>query len=298
MKSIAIIIPHHNDVTRLKQFLATLDEGFFKQIIIVDDASESSELKRLQECVKGFHNLPITLHVQPVQRGAGAARNQGLETVNTDFVIFVDSDDRFTSNYQEIITQAMNFDVDVVYVSPTSHTPSQELGSRHRLYQKLIRGYLQSQNSVSEARLSTHFFIPTSKVIKTSLIQRHQLRFDEIMVSNDVMFSLSVGLYAQKIEAIDTPFYSILAHDSGLTKLKDRESVLTRVHVFIRFVSAIREHYDSEIVKNLKMRGDHFVRLGLKSGGLVFAKEIKSLLDLNHIEVSRLRLLIKTKHWI
>jgi glycosyltransferase involved in cell wall biosynthesis len=298
MKTISMIIPHYNDSERCKTLLSSLKEGLFKEIIIVDDASELSHELALQQLPQAFPHLPLQLINLSSQSGAGKARNVGLEVITSDFVIFVDSDDVLTKDHDAILKEAMNKDVDVVYCAPTSHKLDGTLGVRHTRYASLIHEFLHHISHITEAKLCTHFFIPVSKVISTSFIQKHQVRFDEVMVSNDVMFSTFVGLNAEKIAALTTPFYSILEHNSGLTQRKDKESLLTRVHVFTRFVRATQNHYEKEVVKKLNIRGDSLVIQAYKAQGKTFAKEVLHIFKQHHVHVSRIKVFLKIKHWI
>lgn len=298
MKTLSMIIPHYNDSERCKTLLSTIKEGLFKEIIMVDDASEQHHVVTLQKLPQAFPHLPLQLITLSSQSGAGKARNVGLEVITSDFVIFVDSDDVLTENHDAILKEAMDKDVDVIYCAPTSHKLDGSLGVRHTRYASLIHDYLHQQNSLSEAKLCTHYFIPVSKVISTSFIQKHQIRFDEVMVSNDVMFSTQVGLLAEKIAALTTPFYSILEHNSGLTQRKDKESLLTRVHVFIRFVKATQNHYEKVVFKKLNIRGDSLVIQAYKAQGKAFAKEVLHIFRQHHVHVSLIKVFLKIKQWI
>jgi glycosyltransferase involved in cell wall biosynthesis len=298
MATLSMIIPHYNDSERCALLLASLKEDFFKEIIVVDDASEDHHVKALETLPERFKHLPLKLIFLSHQSGAGKARNVGLELVSSDYVIFVDSDDVLTSNHNEILTEAINYNVDVVYVSPTSHTLNGSLGKRHSRYENLVNLYVDKLNSLSEAKLCTHFFIPVSKVVSTSFIREFDLTFDEVMVSNDVMFSLKVGIHARKIKALKQPFYDILEHNSGLTQRKDKESLLTRVNVFINYVKHVQAHYDQDIIKSLNIRGDSLVIQAYKAQGKGFAQEVRLLFKKHGVNVSRLRILLKVKTWI
>jgi glycosyltransferase involved in cell wall biosynthesis len=298
MKTLSMIIPHYNDSERCKTLLSSLKEGLFKEIILVDDASEEKHVHSLKEMINEFKHLPLTLIELTSQSGAGKARNEGLKHITSDYVIFVDSDDVLTSNHEVILKEAVNQNMDVVYFAPTSHTLNKTLGRRHTRYDSLVNHYLNDMTAISEAKLCTHFFIPVSKVISTSLIKAHNITFDEVMVSNDVMFSLKVGLLAAKIAANSRPFYSILEHSSGLTQRKDTESLLTRAQVFINFVKMTQTHYEEQVFKALNIRGDSLVIQAYKAQGKIFAKEVKQLFKKHGVHVSRLRVLLKTKQWI
>lgn len=93
MASITIIIPAYNSVPFLEETvnsaLAQTDPP--EHIVIVDDGSPDESYALAQKLAATHHT------VQAVQRqngGAGAARNTGLGLAETDFVLFLDADDR------------------------------------------------------------------------------------------------------------------------------------------------------------------------------------------------------------
>lgn len=54
MIDLSIIIPHHNDSSRLKRLLDSIPIRDNIEVIIIDDHSESEELKNVKELVKGI----------------------------------------------------------------------------------------------------------------------------------------------------------------------------------------------------------------------------------------------------
>jgi glycosyltransferase involved in cell wall biosynthesis len=298
MKTISMIIPHYNDSARCIQLLDSLKENFFKEIILVDDASELYHVEVLNTLPEKFASLPLKLILLESQNGAGKARNVGLSHLTSDYVIFVDSDDVLTDNHTEILTEAMNQERDVVYVSPTSHTLDDQLGKRHSRYQGLVESYLNTPNPLNEAKLCTHFFIPVSKIISVSFIKEFNIQFDEVLVSNDVMFSTKLGIHARKIGTMTSPFYNILEHNTGLTQRKDKESLFTRVRVFVEFVKLVQEHYEKEIFDALDIRGDSLVVQAYKAQGKHFAKEVRLHFEEHGVSVSKAKIFLKHKIWL
>lgn len=85
-----IVIPVMNRVGPLKRLLASIQkstQGQNPRIIVVDDASEDPEPLRDVAVSFGAEFLPL-----PVNVGPGGARNAGLALVETEFVVFLDSD--------------------------------------------------------------------------------------------------------------------------------------------------------------------------------------------------------------
>ena len=67
-----------------------------------------------------------------------------------------------------------------------------------------------------ELPVRTRYYAPWGKMIKKSLIEKYNIRFEEIRYSNDVLFSVHVGCFAKKIEAMDTVLYVVTAREGSL----------------------------------------------------------------------------------
>lgn len=94
--SVSVIIPLFNKeryVARALQSVITQTHPP-DDIIVIDDGSTD----RSVDVVREFRDHRITLIEQP-NAGPGAARNRGLQLVETDFVAFLDADDCWSANY-------------------------------------------------------------------------------------------------------------------------------------------------------------------------------------------------------
>ena len=94
---ISVVMPVHNTQDYLGECLASLAAQRLKdfEVIFVDDGSTDGSLAILEEFAAADGRASI---VRQENAGAGAARNKGLEHAQGEFVIFLDSDDVFSSN--------------------------------------------------------------------------------------------------------------------------------------------------------------------------------------------------------
>lgn len=93
MASVTIIIPAYNSVPFLEETVnsALKQTNPPEHIIIVDDGSPDESYALAQKLAAAH---PTVQAVQRQNGGAGAARNSGLAIAKTDFVLFLDADDR------------------------------------------------------------------------------------------------------------------------------------------------------------------------------------------------------------
>ncbi len=92
MPKVSVIIPVYNVEKYLKQCLDSVVNQTLKDIdiILVDDGSTDSSLFICNEYAKKDSRITV---LQQDHKGAGAARNKGINKSNSEFVIFCDSDD-------------------------------------------------------------------------------------------------------------------------------------------------------------------------------------------------------------
>ncbi len=87
MPEIAIIIPHYNDVVRLRRCLCALQENDLSgcEVLVVDNGSTQS-LTEIQE------QFPDFRFVTEPEKGAAAARNRGVQETSAPCLMFIDAD--------------------------------------------------------------------------------------------------------------------------------------------------------------------------------------------------------------
>ena len=95
----SIIIPHYNSPELLKRMLASIPERDDIQILVIDDYSTSENVSKVKAL--SHKNLEIVFLKQ--NRGAGYARNVGLERVKGKWVSVVDADDVYDKDTFSIL---------------------------------------------------------------------------------------------------------------------------------------------------------------------------------------------------
>lgn len=222
----SIIIPHYNDLERLKNLVSTIPDRTDIEIIIIDDNS------KVFPDIKNFpnRNITILLNDSGVQ-SAGTCRNIGLKKAKGKWLLFADSDDFFTSNAYDILDDYANKHYDIIYFSPTSlDLINGSFSNRHLSYVGLVKNYIKNKNY----DINYRFYVPWSKLISHSFIKKNQILFDEIIASNDVMFSLKAGIKATCIKAVDKAIYCVTKREGSLTTLVDNESLNVRYQVSLK----------------------------------------------------------------
>ena len=209
----SIIIPHKDIPDLLMRCLRSIPMSEDIQVIVVDDNSADADtyLDKYPELSRPYLEFIRTTK----GGGAGYARNIGLDHAKGEWLLFADADDFFVDNMYDIISMHVESDADVVYFQKQA-VYSDNLNSKSDR-----SGYLDEIMDIyfktgDELPLRTRYYVPWGKMIKKSLVEKHNIRFEEIRYSNDVFFSACVGCFAKKIEAIDMVLYVVTSREGSL----------------------------------------------------------------------------------
>ena len=221
MKShkLTIIIPHYNSSDLLEKLLSTIPKDKNIEVIIVDDKSEDKHINYIQDMQSsGRYTKFILLKNETSKKGAGVARNIGLEKANGKWILFADSDDYFSENFYESISEYFGSDNEVVFFKPASiYLDTSEIADRHIGVVAILDNYINCATMKNELDIRYRWPMPWSKLIKKHFIEKNKIVFDEVIASNDVMFSTRVGCFMKKFEISNKIIYIATKNKGSLT---------------------------------------------------------------------------------
>lgn len=183
----SIIIPHRDCPDLLQRCLDSIPirEGF--QIIVVDDNSNSSVVDF--DRFPGSNRDDVKIVFTTEGKGAGFARNVGLEFATGEWVIFADADDYFSP--QELV-RLSELDIPkevgvVLYQFKYYHKD----GSFHIYPEKV--GFDLSVCYDTNI-LCRDAVMPWAKMVRREYLDKYHIRFDEIKWGNDMIYSTKLSL--------------------------------------------------------------------------------------------------------
>lgn len=235
MIHVSIIIPHYNSAPKLERLLGTIPPGQrWLQVIVVDD--NSSDGDRL-EAIKRNHPDVSFYRNHSGNKGPGASRNIGLSRAAGTWVLFADSDDFFVEGAFETLAKYLDCDDDIVYFAPTSiYEDSKEVAGRHVRYRKLIEDFLEN----GSPSIRYNYCAPWSKLIRRGFLEACEIRFDEIVIFDDVNFSVKAGFHATALQATRETIYCVttsrdsLSHDLSEEAFDSKCDAKRRYNAFLR----------------------------------------------------------------
>lgn len=129
---VTVVVPSYNVERFLSQCLDSLinQTYIFHKVIVVNDGSKDKTGEIAEKYAKDYPE--IIRYISQENKGLGAARNVGLKQVDTEYVMFLDSDDWLVPNFMEILNERLqeeNEKPDLIYTLPKVYDMSTGLYS-------------------------------------------------------------------------------------------------------------------------------------------------------------------------
>ena len=216
-KTYSFIIPHKNCPDLLQRCVDSIPEREDIQIIVVDDNSDTDKKPSIDR--KGVEVVVLDAEHS---KGAGRARNVGLEHAEGKWLLFADADDYYT-DYLPILLDKYAEDetTDIVYLNASKFDENGNVTPFKT--NKLITNYL---NNVKGAEMDLRYdlWTPWSRMVKKDIVDFNHLKFDELPATNDKMFCLYCSYYSERISVESNTLYKYYRPTKGSITDKQRNS--------------------------------------------------------------------------
>lgn len=217
----SFIIPHKNCPDLLQRCVDSIPVRDDVQIIVVDDNSDEGKKPSL----KGLKNIQVILLDADHSKGAGRARNVGLEHAKGKWLIFADADDYYNQNeLLKILNKYQNDDsTDLVYLNACVFD---EAGNTRPYKTEVLFSNYSKGIVGAEGHLRYSLWTPWSRMVKRSLVDSNVIRFDELPACNDKMFCLYCSRYAKQIAVEELVVYNYYKPKNGSITDRQRNNLM------------------------------------------------------------------------
>jgi len=200
------------------------------QVIVVDDNSDPD---KVDFALFPGLNRPFTEIVFAKEgRGAGFARNRGLEKACGKYVLFADADDYFADAFLQHLDKHKDSAYDLIYYRVYRISKSGEGKSDvDVVYEKLMHDAIHKQQFDA---YKYRAYVPWGKMISLSLLRENDITFDETIAANDKMFSIKTAFHAKNVHFDEGRIYTYVPDNGQITKLQTTEANFDRFHVYVR----------------------------------------------------------------
>lgn len=219
------------------------------QVIIVDDNSDSNKVNF--ESFPGLNRSHCRVIFTKDGKGAGYARNVALREADSKWVLFADADDYYSENLNTFLDKYKDTDYQTVYFcNGTVDNDTLDPVDEDRFVDSLLK---ECEKKHDMGPLRYKAYAPWTKMTQLSLIRQHDLWYQEIKASNDSLFNVMVGHFADNFDIYKKVVYmrtirrGSLAHTISAANNLARLSCGYKVNEFLKKYAPERlQDYHSE----------------------------------------------------
>lgn len=232
---VSVIIPVYNTEKYLRQCLESIRRQTLEdiEVLCVDDGSADSSVEIIQEFAKADARFRL---IQQKNAGGGAARNRGILEARGEYLSFLDSDDFFEPPMLERMSRKLDetgadlcvakvrcwhedlqFFTDEYAAMRDEFVPDQEIFNYHDMPKHIF---------------NTFHNWPWNKMFRRSFVLEKALSFQEIRRTNDLFFTCTALVNADRITTVKEVLINYRVGISGNCQSTNVASPLDFYHAF------------------------------------------------------------------
>ena len=195
-KILTIIIPTYNMEQYLRKCLDSLivsEENMQRlEVLVVNDGSKDSSSAIGHEYEAKY---PQTFRVIDKENGNyGSCVNRGLKEATGKYVKVLDADDYFDDSFWTFLGgMALDASADIIYLKSRSiDLDTGKESNRADYYNGLVDRFLRHEWR-SEERILLSYDVPWGKIMRNKVIQENTVRFPQLTVAQDTVFSVTLA---------------------------------------------------------------------------------------------------------
>ena len=208
---VSIIVPVYNTEKYLRKCIDSLVNQTLKEveIVIVNDGSEDSSPKIIEEYVKKYPEK--ILYISQENSGQAVARNNALKICNGEYIGFVDSDDFVrTDMFERMYKAAVSQNADYAACGFT------ELTYDKNMKEVELEHYVRSKPAYAPKDMFfSAYASPWLHLYKRDVITKSGADFPRGVVYEDTAFYLNIIPYISVLALIDAPLVYHVKHSKS-----------------------------------------------------------------------------------
>ncbi len=241
----SVIIPVYNVEKYLSACVESVmvQENVDLEIILVDDGSPDRCPEICDEYAQKDNRIKV-IHKQ--NGGLSSARNAGLDIVNGEYILFLDSDDYYDDplglEKLAVICRESNADYVGFNCKNLNLKTGEIFEENHPIDNKVISEL--SGKDVPEYFSTIKYFPGAAWIaaLKNSFLNNYNLRFTEGIKSEDIDWLMSVFTYAQTYIFTDLSFYVYrLFRADSITGTVNKKSILDMLFIVEKWRTELKK---------------------------------------------------------
>ena len=251
-KKISVIVPVYNVENYIGRCIDSLVNQTLRdiEVVIVNDGSTDDSQKVIDEYVRKY---PDKIKAYTIKNsGAANARNYALDKATGEYIGFVDSDDYVAKDmYEKLYNKAIEDNADIVNCGYYRETET-------RCVEKETVYNPEFGNSVFENPYLIVDSVPYiwNKIFKRKIIEDNKIRFPNLKIYEDLVFTYELFVEANKISKVFEPlyFYTVTRETSLTFKFTEKRfDIFEAFNELIKFMEKKNcfEQFKEEILFTL-----------------------------------------------
>ena len=229
---LSIIIPAYNVeayLTKCLNSILTSEQNI--EIILIDDGSNDSTPVLCDDYANNHNNVKV-VHID--NGGQSRARNIGIDISCGEYIMFMDSDDYLDDDSL----------IDKIIYSINNDYPDMILYGYKKLWEK--NNIIEEKKEVDFTDFSLKNLIkvnyfkacPWDKVIKRKIIEKHNMKFPEYMLSEDIDWCAQLinNIDSSKIKVINDNSYIYVQHKNSTSKTVKRKHINDIYNIIFKYI--------------------------------------------------------------
>ncbi len=222
MPEISVILPVFNSEEFVRKSIESVLAQTFEdfELIIVNDGSTDSS----KDIIDSFEDDRIRL-INQSNQGPGAARNNALRIAEGEYIMYLDSDDWFSSDALEVAYgEITKFDADLTFFKMINFDGERyyendwfELKTLQSFKNRTFKP-IETPGSIFDLSVGV-----CQKIYNRSFLERIDARFPEGIFFEDMPFFYYVFLKAERISIVNRHLYVRRKHTSSITNVVDEK---------------------------------------------------------------------------
>lgn len=237
MPLVSVIIPIYN-VRRfiehgLKNVLSQTYQDY--EILLSDDGSTDGSYEVCQRWALKDSRIRV-LHQE--NKGAGAARNHGINEARGEFIYFFDIDDEISPDLLEYSVKIMyEKDVDFICFGYDNVETTFKSKVTVSFPETLITSNLELKNLYVDQFVMKVNGFPWNKFYRKCFLDKHNLRYEDQRIQQDEVFNLKCYRHLERAFLSPEVLYTYYVYEKGNTRSR---FIPDRFDIY----KSVRDHFD------------------------------------------------------
>lgn len=249
---VSVIVPVYNTEKYLEQCLNSILDQTLREIevICVDDGSSDQSVEMIQKLAGEDERLHL---LTQKNSGGGAARNLGMSRARGKYLMFLDSDDFFHPQLLEKMMQRCE-ETGAQICTCKARCYHEDLGFETAEPASMREEYLPEGDvfcwkDMPEEIFNTFHNWPWNKMFLHSFVREKNLKFQEIKRTNDMYFTCTAMMEAERITVLKEELVWYRVGISGSCQTTNREAPLDFFDAFLSLKKYLEDRGVFEEVK-------------------------------------------------